>query len=158
MCEVLCSQTSASAKLVVQKQSECSGVLCRLLTILGGCFIQKAVNGFHKDKDLPCDIALYFSVCASWILFYFSFIIQDFFFLDHLSSTYQASMCFYIKNGKWDYGVVLPELSEMRRVACSLCRVQVNQTCSVSPAMIQRLPNLCSRQQDKSPTGLLWGL
>lgn len=154
MCEVLCSQTSASAKLVVQKQSECSGVLCRLLTILGGCFIQKAVNGFHKDKDLPCDIALYFSVCASWILFFFSCIIQDFFSL----ITYQASMCFCIKNGKWDYGVVLPELSEMRLVACSLCRVQVNQTCSVSPAMIQRLPNLCSRQQDKSPTGLLWGL
>lgn len=66
---------------MVQKQSECSGVLCRLLTILGGCFIQKAVNGFHKDKDLPCDIALYFTVCASWILFFFSCIIQDFFSL-----------------------------------------------------------------------------
>lgn len=90
---------SVSAKLVVQKQSECSGVLCRFLTILGGCFIQKAVNGFHKDKDLPCNIALYFSVCASWILFFFSCIIQDFFSL----ITYQASMCFCIKNGKWDW-------------------------------------------------------
>lgn len=67
-------------------------------------------------------------------------------------------MCFYIKNGKWDYGIVLPELSEMRLVVCSLCRMQVNQTCSVLTAMIQGLPNLCSRQQDKSLTDLLLGL
>lgn len=92
-----------SAELVVQKQSKCSGALCRLLSILGECLVQKAVNGLCKDKDLACNSAsvvkcLYF--LGFWCVFCFFLKSGSGEILFHPLIISEASMYFYIKTEK----------------------------------------------------------